>query len=1169
MKASLHIHLGNSPELLAELLAQELAQSRTEDPMAPLHVGVGQRGMERMVQETIAHTQGIAANLRTYFPTNLLYRAAYALSEDSGFDFDDAREVTWTPRLLQWAVYAELVTADIGGEAHGDIYDPLRQWLRQARGPSKRSTHRLMMALAAQLARVFDAYNLDRPEWHKEWVEEAVEKQLQLFNEGGPRVVPATLAWQPQLWRDVHLRLAGETPSPVALLYQILHASDGAKARFRRIMPALHLFGMEHIHRLQREFIQALSSIIPVHLYAASPTSAWWQDVRIVNATTDGVSPLLVRFGEHTRYLHDSLVQMVDNAPKGASQQDHYVLPTADHALAHLQRGIIAPDGDAIAPYQAEAQDASLSFHASHGALRQVEVLHDAILACIERDNSLQPSDFVVLCPQLSTFAPLVEAVFRTTEPTLPYRIEDRSLVHANPVARTTQLLLSMADERPNAAMLLELLSQKVVQRRFDIDEEDKDRIQRWLQDLDVRWGWNVETRTAEGRPGHTTSTWETALRRIALGVCTGRDAFGDDALVAGEVAYSDVGMDALHTAGKFTRFVRETFAILNTLKQERTVEQWCELFLGDGEDQQPSIFARLVHIEGSQSKQLDQVMQKLRDLREHTTASKLRDTPLDADAFRTWLAHDLEDDTGVALTGQGAVSFARLSAARFASARVVFLLGMDDGAFPRPAQLPSWDLRQLNRRERDHSDREEDLYAMLQAFLLAKDHFGILWQAVDPTTGKERPPALPVLEFQRQLEALIDDGKHFIADRTVHHRMQPYSIDAFVEHTTHPLAAPFTYQHAWAHAALQGAKASQKGDAPSIPPDYLLPHDVFTGDLSVDMLATRLRNPERTFLRDVSNLSVEAPDFRLKHDDAGHPTALEKFSHYRALVRLAERSIERTGTFNANNLPKDLTHRLRLDASTRPGKLGEATLETQLQGITLQALNTLAACRRARISPKRHAWSEHNRDLHFIDTHLWTLPNGQRVGCDILYGKAHWDNLFEPWAKLCMDAHTQDQTTERVVTQIHDATRSFLWKTTPEIAREWLRYASYLHADLWQQSPAWSKVLVRSLTGSPQSALSTLEDILSEEATKSITRLYAHANEKWMAAVSMGGPDVWARRLHGEQRIWRPVFDPKADEHDLDAAEVLHTLFRPILNAYRDATNINDLSAPQELRHV
>src|SRR5699024_10654757 len=151
--------------------------------------------------------------------------------------------------------------------------------------------------------------------------------------------------------------------------------------------------------------------------------------------------------------------------------------------------------------------------------------------------------------------------------------------------------------------------------------------------------------------------------------------SYGDPAEAADHIAYAAIGGDALHTAGKFTRFVRETFAVLHALQKTRTVRAWCELFLGTADEDTPSILARLIHVEGSQSYQLEEVMERLDELFEHATAAALLDTTLDADAFRTWLAADLDDDTRVALTGQGAVSFARLNAARFASARVIFLL--------------------------------------------------------------------------------------------------------------------------------------------------------------------------------------------------------------------------------------------------------------------------------------------------------------------------------------------------------------------------------------------------------------------------------------------------------------------------------------------------------------
>lgn len=1159
MASSLHIHLGNSPEALAQALADALYDTRPHDPMEPLRVGVGQRGMERMVEETIAHTHGITANLSTYFPTGLLYRTAYVLADDPSLQLSDTKEITWTPSLLQWAVYAELVEVDISGEMRGDIYDPLRHWLREARGSARGSSQRVMINLAAQLARVFDAYNLDRPEWHEAWVEEATKDQLRLFDEGGPQAFPDTLAWQPALWRSVHRRLVGQTPSPVALLRQIHLADDAAIARLQSAMPALHLFGMDHIPRLQRKFIQSLSAIIPVYLYSPSPTSAWWSDVRKSTAHTDGVSPLLVGFGRHTQFLHDSLVEL-EESTRGAIHADHYIKPTAEHALAHLQRGVLDPNADTLALHKGDKNDHSLSFHASHGALRQVEVVHDVILSCIDRDPTLEASDFVVLCPQLSTFAPLIEAVFRTTEPYLSYRIEDRSLAHANPVAHTMQLLLRIVDERPTAAALLELLSQNVVHERFDLDEEDQELITRWLGDLDIRWGWNIAEREAAGRPGETTSTWQNALRRIALGAFMGTDAYGEAPEVAGHIAFTNIGGREHITAGKFVRFVREVFAAIEALSEERTLEAWCDLLLGEQLDEGPGLLSRIVHVEGSFSHQLEQVMEIIRDLRSYAKAAKLLDSPLDADAFRTWLTQNLDEDTGVALTGHGAVSFARLRAARFASARVVLLLGMDDGAFPRPAQLPSWDLRQVNHRANDHNDRDEDLYAMLQALMLARDHFGIIWSSIDPSTGKARQPALPVLEFQRQIEELIQNGKKFIQERSVQHRMHPYSIETFIEATGQPFSAPFTYQHAWARAALQGASPRESRQTVSaVPVQYQRPDaKEFIGELALETLCMRLRNPETTFLRDASNILVEPLSFRLHDDDPKQPNNLEKFSLYRAAVDLLQRSVNLEGGFDPEHILPSLMHRMRVEAPIRPGKLGQATLRAQIQGSTLEVFFSMAAYLQKCDVATRYTWAQERTVLHFNDAQHWTLPDGSVVGADIMFGKRRWDSMLVPWANLCVQAAQTNTTAQRVVIRIHDESSMHLWKCDPETAKQWLDEATRIHSELWQESPKWTQGAVRSLNDEkPTQALEQLAGITADNDNKISTTFYRSLNDRWKMTVQKGGPSTWALAVHGAARVWRPSWDAGADAVDAALPTILNTLYKPLIERAEHAIDL------------
>ena len=55
------------------------------------------------------------------------------------------------------------------------------------------------------------------------------------------------------------------------------------------------------------------------------------------------------------------------------------------------------------------AGDRSIQVHSCHGRARQVEVLRDAILHLLAEDPSLEPRDVIVMCPDIETFAPLIQ----------------------------------------------------------------------------------------------------------------------------------------------------------------------------------------------------------------------------------------------------------------------------------------------------------------------------------------------------------------------------------------------------------------------------------------------------------------------------------------------------------------------------------------------------------------------------------------------------------------------------------------------------------------------------------------------------------------------------------------------------------------------------------------
>lgn len=83
--------------------------------------------------------------------------------------------------------------------------------------------------------------------------------------------------------------------------------------------------------------------------------------------------------------------------------------------------------------------------------MREVEVLHDQLLALFEENPALLPKDVLVMMPDIETYAPFIEAVFDTTPDDakrIPFNIADRSLRNKSALIDTFFAILELSKSR-------------------------------------------------------------------------------------------------------------------------------------------------------------------------------------------------------------------------------------------------------------------------------------------------------------------------------------------------------------------------------------------------------------------------------------------------------------------------------------------------------------------------------------------------------------------------------------------------------------------------------------------------------------------------------------------------------------------------------------------------
>ena len=733
----LHLYTSNRLEQLAAALATILRRP-LRDPFAAEPLVVPSLGLERWLTQQLALRQGICANVSFLFPQ--IFVAGLmdaALPGRAGARFFARDNLTWRIMKLLPALASQPEFAE------------LRRYLELPRPALRR------FQLAGKIAGSFDQYLAYRPRMILEW-------------DGG-----AGTDWQPILWRALAESAPGLHPPALAKEFSAAMQCGAAALLPERIS----VFGVSTMPPFYLQFFQELAQSTEVHLFVMQPTPEWWSDSRSdrevarsrrrasASAQLDldfapRLNPLLASFGKLGREFLESVTEL-----EPRSETEKFEPPPNDSMLGQIQHDIFQlHDPTGTAPGPVAPDDRSLQFHSCHSPMREMEVLHDQLLALFEQQPDLKPHDVVVMAPDIATYAPFVEAVFGTGPERLriPFSIADRGARAENGIIDTFLRILEAAGGRFTASSVMSILESTPLQRKFDLVETDLETIRVWIEEAGIRWGIDAAQRGELGLPEFGENSWRTGLDRLLLGY--GAPAHGEK-LFAGILAYDKIEGSLAETLGHFAEFTDALFTTARGLQEPRTLTAW--------EETLHQISAQFFVADDEREPELRQLRNVIEALGETARLSEF-DDPVPLDVLIAHLEQSLDNKETNSGFLVGRVTFCALKPMRTVPFRVVCLLGMNDTAFPRHSRAPGFDLIAQNPRRGDRSTRDDDRYLFLEALLSARDVFLVSYVGRSSRDNNAIPPSVLVselLDYARSRFAL-DQAAPLVTE----HRLQPFS---------------------------------------------------------------------------------------------------------------------------------------------------------------------------------------------------------------------------------------------------------------------------------------------------------------------------------------------------------------------------------------------------------
>lgn len=794
---ALHLHRAERTDQLADGLGAMLAQPLA-DPFATELVLVPAKGVERWLSQRLSNRLGICAGVQFRNPRSLIAELTGTTTTDP-----------WAADAMVWPLLAVIddsldepwcatLAAHLGHHAAGEERE-----LRQGR----------RYAVARRLAGLYASYARQRPALLTGW-------------DG----LPEDLSWQKPLWDKLVARIAAPAP-------HVRHDETLARLRDSRtdLPERISLFGHTRLPATEVELLAALSSHHDLHLWLPHPSQPLWQALRGTKGTIprrDDTShrhvghPLLATLGRDLRELQRALPE---------PETDEYISSATypDTLLGWLQSDIAA---DAVRPAGRTLRrtDRSVQLHACHGPARQIDVLREVLLGLLADDPTLEPRDILVMCPDIESYAPLITAGFglgevvRDAHPAhrLRVRLADRALVQTNPLLSVAAQLLALAGGRAGASEVLDIASTAAVRARFSFTDDDLDAITGWVREANIRWGFDQQHRAPYGVE-FLHNTWRFGIDRVLAGV-----AMSDDsrAWLGTTLPLDDVSSNRVELAGRFADFVEKLTDTVGALSGTHALADWLAA-LTDGID------ALAFDDEEWPAAQLRREFADIAENSGEATATALRLSDI-----RALLDRHLAGRPTRANFRTGTLTVCTMVPMRSVPHRVVCLVGLDDGVFPRLGAVDGDDVLARNPMTGERDIRSEDRQLLLDAIGSATQTLVITYTGANEYTGQPRPPAVPIAELIDTLASTVTDP---IDDLVTRHPLQPFDIqnvqpDALVPET------PFTFDRTVLDTAraMAGERAPQpvfvSGPLPAPP----------TEDVSLADLVAFFKNPVKGFFR-------------------------------------------------------------------------------------------------------------------------------------------------------------------------------------------------------------------------------------------------------------------------------------------------------------------------------
>ncbi|MDH2924452.1 DNA helicase/exodeoxyribonuclease V gamma subunit [Nicoletella semolina] len=763
-----------------DLLVNVLKSDPNPNPFEAETILVQSVGMAQWLQMQIAGETGIAANLQFPFPTSFLWQQYRLLFPEL------PKENSFSKDIIVWRLMRLLPTY-----LECEEFLPLAYYLSE-----QEQNQFKLYQLASKVADLFDQYLVYRPHWLIFWEQGNIQavfneiNQSSYLNDQDRENIPKTLLWQSILWNALVEDVKKDEDDLIfytshrAYLQQhyLSKLSELSSQEIEKLPKRIFVFGISSMPINQLNILNQLGKYCHIHLFFTNPSKIFWgdsQEDRIIEKITlkqsldhqdmnnlykDQGNPLLSIWGKQGK---EFLNLLIDNEP---NEITFYTEAARDNLLNSVKYAIL--NYEYQSSFEIKPKDGSIQIHSCHSKMREVEVLHNYLLSLFEEYPNMSPNDIIVLSPDIDSYTPYINAVFECYQHNgknfdkryIPFSLSDQKLKNTNPIIASFLTLLTLKESHFNVEKIYSLLDVTAVREKYQLKETDLIKLKEWIKLAGIRLGENINENKWKNY-----NSWENGINRLLLGISLQSEMHWEEIIAINE----SYGLNA-ELSGILAKFMENLTAWHHFIQEAYVISEWksrlmllIEQFYQGNTENNVALF------------QLQQIIDNIFERMKQANF----DEEIEIDIISTLFERELSEQRDQLNFLVGKVNFCTFLPMRAIPFKVVCLLGMNEGDFPRPYLKDHFDLMQYAPQKGDRAKRDDDRYLFLEALLSAQKIFYMSYIGQSIINNNEKLPSILVSQL---IDYINENSQNGFSHKIIKHPISVFSKKNFTEHISY-----------------------------------------------------------------------------------------------------------------------------------------------------------------------------------------------------------------------------------------------------------------------------------------------------------------------------------------------------------------------------------------------